>query len=108
VLTCYRPISLLPIVSNISEKLLLKRFLKMVENNGFIPDHQFGFREALHNRTNTSNCTKDKRRLNESQSVHVTFTTRRETFPPVHMNSLHLPQQKDVKYLGLRLDRRLT
>jgi hypothetical protein len=45
VLTCYRPISLLPIVSNITEKHLLQRFLKMVENNGFIPNHVFGFRE---------------------------------------------------------------
>jgi hypothetical protein len=46
-------------------------------------------------------------RTNESKSVHVTFTTRRETCPPVHINSVHLPQQ-DVKYLGVQLDRRLT
>jgi hypothetical protein len=44
----------------------------------------------------------------ESKSVHVTFTTRRETFPPVHINNVHLPQLEDVKYLGLHLDRRLT
>jgi hypothetical protein len=44
---------------------------------------------------------------NESTSVHVTFTARRETCPPVHINSIPLPQQ-DVKYLGLHLDRRLT
>jgi hypothetical protein len=43
-LTSYRLISLLPIVSNVCEKLILKRILKMVENNGFIPN-QFGFRE---------------------------------------------------------------
>jgi hypothetical protein len=46
--------------------------------------------------------------VDESQSVHVTFTTRRETCPPVHINSVHLPQQEDVKYLGLHLNRRLT
>jgi hypothetical protein len=46
-------------------------------------------------------------KANESKSVNVTFTTRRETCPPVHINSVHLPQQ-DVKYLGLHLDRRLT
>jgi hypothetical protein len=27
---------------------------------------------------------------------------------PVHINSVHLPQQENVKYLGLHLDRRLT
>jgi hypothetical protein len=47
-------------------------------------------------------------RDNESTSVHLTLTTRRETCPPVHINSVHLPQQEDVKYLGLHIDRRLT
>jgi hypothetical protein len=40
--------------------------------------------------------------------VHVTFTTRRETCPPVHINSVQLPQQEDIKYLGLHTNRRLT
>jgi hypothetical protein len=47
-------------------------------------------------------------KANESRSFHATFTTRRETCPPVHINSVHLPQREDVKYLGLQLDRRLT
>jgi hypothetical protein len=42
-----------------------------------------------------------------SKSVHVTLTIRREKCPPVHINSVQLPQE-DVKYLGLHLDRRLT
>jgi hypothetical protein len=41
-------------------------------------------------------------------SVGITYTTRRETCPPVQINSVHLPQQEDVMYLGLHLDRRLT
>jgi hypothetical protein len=45
-LTSYRPISLLPMAPKLFEKLLLKRLLKMVENNGFIPNHHFGFRES--------------------------------------------------------------
>jgi hypothetical protein len=45
---------------------------------------------------------------NGSKPIHVTFTTRRETCPSVHINSVQLPQEEDVKYLGLRLDRRLT
>jgi hypothetical protein len=42
--TCYRPINLLPIVSEVSGKLLLKRPRRMVEDNRIIPN-QFGFRQ---------------------------------------------------------------
>jgi hypothetical protein len=44
----------------------------------------------------------------ESKSIHVRFTTRRETCPPLHINSVQLSQDDDVEYLGLHLDRRLT
>jgi hypothetical protein len=47
-------------------------------------------------------------KANESKSIHVTFTTRRETCPPVHINIVQLPQEEDIKYFGLHLDRRLT
>jgi hypothetical protein len=33
-------------------------------------------------------------RANETKSVHVTFTTRRETCPPVHINDVHIPQRQ--------------
>jgi len=42
-----------------------------------------------------------------TKSVHVIFTTRKETCAPVTLNSLRLSQVKDAKYLGLHLDRRL-
>lgn len=42
--TSYRPISLLPIMSKIFEKLLLKRLEPFLA--GKIPDHQFGFRKS--------------------------------------------------------------
>jgi hypothetical protein len=51
---------------------------------------------------------KRKMKANESKSIHVAFTTQRETCPPVHINSVQLPQEEDIKYLGLHLDRRLT
>jgi hypothetical protein len=47
-------------------------------------------------------------KANATKSVHVTFTLRRATCPPVHLNDVQLPQSDDVKYLGLHLDRRLT
>jgi hypothetical protein len=46
-------------------------------------------------------------KANEFKSIHVTFTARRETCPPVHINTVQLPQEEDVKYLGLHLDRGL-
>jgi hypothetical protein len=44
-LTSYQPISLLPIVSRVFEKLLLKRLLPVVESNGLISNHQLSFRQ---------------------------------------------------------------
>lgn len=47
-------------------------------------------------------------KANETKSVQVTYTTRRETCPPVRLNSVNLPQADVAKYLGIHLDRRLT
>jgi hypothetical protein len=43
-LSSYRPISLLPLASKVSEMLLLKRLLPLVEHANLIPNHQFGLR----------------------------------------------------------------
>lgn len=40
----YRPISLLPIISKVFEKLLVKRLNAIIERKNLIPNHQFGFR----------------------------------------------------------------
>lgn len=39
----YRPISLLPIVSKLFEKLLLQKLMSVIEERQLIPKHQFGF-----------------------------------------------------------------
>jgi hypothetical protein len=44
-LTSYRPTTLIPIVSKVFEKLLIKKLLRIVENNRLIPNHEFGFRQ---------------------------------------------------------------
>ena len=46
--------------------------------------------------------------VNEQKCVHITFTLRRQTCPPVQTNMLNIPQHLNVKYLGIHLDRRLT
>jgi hypothetical protein len=47
-------------------------------------------------------------RVNEGKSVQVTFTTLRNTCPPVSLNNRQIKQREDVKYLGMHLDRRIT
>jgi len=41
----YRPISLLPTLSKLFEKMLLKKLKPIMHEKRIIPDHQFGFRE---------------------------------------------------------------
>jgi len=41
----YRPISLLPTLSKLFEKMLLQNLYPILEENNLLPDHQFGFRE---------------------------------------------------------------
>lgn len=41
----YRPISLLPTMSKLFEKLLLRRLQPIIVNKKLIPNHQFGFRQ---------------------------------------------------------------
>jgi len=43
--TFHRPISLLPILSKLSEKLFLTRLKPILQETRIIPDHQFGFRQ---------------------------------------------------------------
>jgi hypothetical protein len=62
-LTCYWPISLLPIVNKVFKKLLLRRLLPMVENNRLIPNHQFGFRQRQYTIEQTHRII---RRINEA------------------------------------------
>ena len=43
-ITSYRPISLLPVISKLFEKIFLFRLLKSINERSIIPKHQFGFR----------------------------------------------------------------
>jgi hypothetical protein len=43
-LSSYRPISLLPMLSKVSEKLIFRILLPIIEKQQILPNHQFGFR----------------------------------------------------------------
>lgn len=44
-LTSYRPISLLPVLSKLIEKIILRRLMTIIIDRNLIPSHQFGFRK---------------------------------------------------------------
>jgi hypothetical protein len=47
-------------------------------------------------------------KINQSKSVHCTFTLRPTPCPAVSIHGIPIPNYHTVKYLGLTLDRRLT
>lgn len=47
-------------------------------------------------------------KVNEQKSVHVTFTLKKETCPPVEINNEQISQTKTAKYLGMHLDSRMA
>lgn len=67
--TSYRPISLLPIMSKIFEKLLLKRLDRIIKQRNLIPTHQFGFRnkhstiDQVHRITNIIEKTFEEKKV---------------------------------------------
>jgi hypothetical protein len=49
-----------------------------------------------------------KIKTNQSKSMHITFTVRKQTCPTVQMGNVNLPQNNGVKYLSMHLDIKLT
>ncbi|KAL1460251.1 hypothetical protein WDU94_012177 [Cyamophila willieti] len=47
-------------------------------------------------------------KVNESKSVHVTFTLKKSLCPPVALNNTLIPRDTKVRYLGIHLDQKLT
>lgn len=78
IITSYRPISLLPIVSKIFERLLLKRLQPIIINQNLIPDHQFGFRpkhgtiEQIHRVVNVINYTLEEKKFCSAAFLDIT------------------------------------
>lgn len=80
----YRPISLLPIMSKIFEKLLINRLKPIIESKQIIPDHQFGFRnqhstiDQVHRITNVI-----EKALEEKQVCSAVFLDVAQAFDKV-------------------------
>jgi hypothetical protein len=53
-------------------------------------------------------CDKWKIKINQIKSSQITFTTKHTNCPPVTITNIQIPVQKEVKYLGLYLDQKLT
>lgn len=47
-------------------------------------------------------------KVNQNKSVHVTFTLRKDSCPPVSINNEEIPQTNTAKYLGVHLDNKLN
>ena len=65
----YRPISLLPVISKLLEKMFLKNLMPIIERRDLIPNHQFGFRrnhstiDQVHRIIHTINIAFDKKKI---------------------------------------------
>lgn len=74
----YRPISLLPIMSKLFEKIYLRRLKPVIERKNLIPDHQFGFREKhatidqVHRITNTIEKALEEKKVCSAVFLDVT------------------------------------
>ncbi|CAG9828874.1 unnamed protein product [Diabrotica balteata] len=88
--TSYRPISLLPVMSKLFEKLLLKRLKPIIERKNLIPNHQFGFRnqhstkDQVHRITNIIEKT-----LEENKVCSTIFLDVAQAFDKVRHDGLN-------------------
>ena len=65
----YRPVSLLPVIAKILEKLLLTRLLKEAQPSTWIPTHQFGFRKG---QSTTQQCHRLTDIINKHLKIGIT------------------------------------
>lgn len=95
----YRPISLLPILSKVFEKLFVKRLKPILENRRIIPNHQFGFRqmhattEQIHRVVNLINNT-----LEEKKYCSAAFLDITQAFDKVWHTGLLYKLKKNLPY----------
>lgn len=93
----YRPISLLPVMSKIFEKMLLKRLCRIIEDRKLIPSHQFGFRnkhstiDQVHRITNVV-----EKALEEKKVCSAIFLDVAQAFDKVWHEGLNYKLHRDL------------
>ena len=65
----YRPISLLPCLSQLFERVLLLKIKPYLSTNNVIPDHQFGFREKHGTIEQVNRITGEIRKCFEKKNI---------------------------------------
>lgn len=95
--TSYRPISLIPIMAKVFEKLLLKRLSKVIEERNLIPNHQFGFRNK-HSTIDQVHRITDavEKALEEKQVCSAIFLDVAQAFDKVWHEGLEYKLQRDL------------
>ena len=84
-LSNYRPISILPIMSKILEKLMASQLLEYLETNNFLSEHQFGFRSERSTTTASLYFTEHIRHaLDLSQITGAIFIDFKKAFDTVN------------------------
>lgn len=95
--TSYRPISLLPTISKVFEKLLIKRLKPLIKERALIPQHQFGFRDnhstidQVHRITNVIEKALEERKVCSSLFLDVS-----QAFDKVWHEGLLYKLQRDL------------
>jgi hypothetical protein len=108
----YRPISLLPVISKLLEKLLITRLLKDNVLDELLPDHQFGFRRS---HSTTQQChriiTIIHEALNAKEFCPTVYLDVKQAFDKVwhrgllYKIKLHLPSEYYLIFKSYLTDR---
>lgn len=98
-LASYRPISLLPVMSKLFERLLLKRIKPEIEKSGAVPSHQFGFREK-HSTIDQVHRITDliEKSLEEKKICSAIFLDIAQAFDKVWLDGLIFKLEKTLPF----------
>ena len=104
-LSNYRPISILPIMSKILEKLMASQLLEYLETNNFLSEHQFGFRSERSTTTASLYFTEHIRHaLDLSQITGAIFIDFKKAFDTVnHQLLLNKLQSSNLDLSAIKM-----
>jgi len=99
--TSYRPISLLPTLAKLFEKLILKRVRPIIQTWPSAIFRLFTKSPKI----DWNWATKWRIKINSEKSVHVTFTLKKTESSSLYFYGSLIPNSTEVKYLGLTFTR---